>query len=419
MHKVTEKIATAIRGTEFAGNTYVAGGYIRDLVMGNEKTDLDIAVSLPQGGIKLAVFLYEKNIASKPVIFEQFGTALVEIAGHKIEFVMTRNESYRKGNRKPKTSPGTLQEDIIRRDFTINSLVMDIMTGDIYDLTGKGLDDIRAGVIRATSEPDMIFHDDPLRILRAIRFANRFNFSLEEETALAMKKDNYELQTISWERKRDEFEKILLSNTPARGIRLLYEYGLIKYLVPEIEDKADLLYYEVINALPQVLILRLAAVLQILAEEQEPELAISKIAERLRISERISNKIRFLVTNAQQIRQSRKSASCEIKLRRLVYFHSEQMDDLLEYYRVFCKFGDCIHSYNELKHQIDLIESELKGKNYPLQGNIIKEVFNLPDCKAIGIIKNKGLDIWLKNPQLSIEELISALKQDQEFFQRS
>lgn len=168
MKKIISEIAEAITGTKFEGNTFIAGGYVRDLVMRNENSDLDIAVALPQGGIQLASFLYEKGIATKPVIFEQFGTALAEIKDNKIEFVMTRNESYRSGNRKPVTSPGTLLEDIVRRDFTINSLVMDIMTGEILDLTGNGLNDIKNGIIRATSDPDFIFSDDPLRILRAV-----------------------------------------------------------------------------------------------------------------------------------------------------------------------------------------------------------------------------------------------------------
>lgn len=152
MKKVIEKIRNAIENTEFAGRTYIAGGFVRDLIMGNTTDDLDITVELPEGGIRLAHFLYEKGIASKPVLYQEFGTALTIVNSYRIEFVMTRNESYRKGCRKPATSSGTIKEDIYRRDFTINSLIMDIMSGEILDITGRGMDDIKNGIIRATND---------------------------------------------------------------------------------------------------------------------------------------------------------------------------------------------------------------------------------------------------------------------------
>lgn len=411
MKIVIEQIKKAIAGTEFAGNTYIAGGYVRDLILNNANNDLDIAVSIPQGGIKLAAFLYSNRISTKPVIFEQFGTALVEINGQKIEFVMTRNESYRKGNRKPTTRPGTLLEDICRRDFTINSLVMDIMTGEILDLTGKGMQDITVKLIRATSDPDFIFHDDPLRILRAVRFANRLGFKIEETTALAMRNDSYELITISWERIRDEFIKILLSNTPQQGIELLYEYRLMQYIIPELESQKDNLCYAELSALPAKEEQRLAALLQNMTAQNEDN-RLGFIIERLRLSNKLKIRIHFLVKYCNCFRPASQCDTDELEIRKLVYDHQDLLAMFIEYYTAFAQSGNWKNQPEALIEKINKIEAELKGRIFPLNGNIIKQEFAIPQCEEIGKIKERGLNIWLKHPELDKEELLKLLKKE-------
>ncbi len=411
MQEVIKQIAAVIEGTEFAGNTYIAGGYVRDLVLGNEKSDLDIAVALPEGGIKLAEFLHEKGLASKPVVFQQFGTALVEINEQKIEFVMTRNESYRRGNRKPLTSPGTLLEDIIRRDFTINSLVMNIITGEILDLTGKGLTDIKEGVIRATSDPDFIFHDDPLRILRAVRFANRLQFQIEEVTSAAMKKDSYELNCISWERRRDEFEKILLSETPELGTKLLYEYNLMQYLIPELQNSVKELPYQEITALPAEIILRIAAVLQVLADQPESEEIISLIIDRLRFSSNIKKRVQFLVINNYQLSLLIEAKGKNLQIRKLVYYHPRWISEFVLYYSEFAKSRNWQYQPEKLVAEINNFKSEIVHRKFPLDGNLIKQEFEIPEGEEIGRIKKKGLERWLLNPDLTAEDLLLLLNQ--------
>ena len=147
MKNIIKVISETIKETRFENNTFIAGGFVRDLVMGKQSNDLDIVVSLENGGEKLAKFLFGKGVSSKPVIFERFGTALVIINRHKVEFVMTRKESYREKSRKPDVQIGTLEQDVFRRDFMINSLLMNISTNEILDITEKGFADIKNRII--------------------------------------------------------------------------------------------------------------------------------------------------------------------------------------------------------------------------------------------------------------------------------
>ena len=173
---IVEKIRETIKGTEFENKAFIAGGWVRDKVMGNPSKDIDIVVSCDNnGGIRLAQFLSEKLNGTNVVIFERFRTAQIVIDGLDIEFVMTRKEEYDGITRKPVVSFGTIEDDVMRRDLTINSLLFNISTEEILDLTGKGLEDIKNGIVRTTNDPDFIFQQDPLRLMRSIRFAARFD----------------------------------------------------------------------------------------------------------------------------------------------------------------------------------------------------------------------------------------------------
>ena len=409
MKSVIDKIKKVIRNTEFDGNTFIAGGYVRDLILKNENNDLDIAVSLPQGGIKLAEFLHKNKIASKPVVFKQFGTALAIINRHKIEFVMTRNESYRKGNRKPSTSPGTLKEDIYRRDFTINSMIMNIMTGEILDLTGKGIKDLENKIIRATSDPDFIFQDDPLRILRAIRFSNRLDFKIESITAQAMKRDSFELTSISWERKRDEFLKILLSNTPQKGIDLLYEFGLVKYIITELEEKRKDIYLSAVALLPARQEIRMAALLQVLAGQLD---TIDTIIDRLKLPNLLKSQVKLLVNYCHYFSPEIYNDNDDLAIRKMVFDHPDITKDFIIYYTTFAESENWQDQPHKLVDKIHAIQKELKVRNFPINGNIIKQELELPECEKIGCLIDKALNIWLLNTDLDKDELIDILKEN-------
>ncbi len=233
MNHVIKKINEAIINTEFTNKTYLVGGFCRDMVMGISSKDIDIVVELIDGGIKLAKFLQDKlNLPHAPVIFERFGTAQLMIEDHEVEFVMTRKESYNGEDRNPDVVFGTIYDDVKRRDFSVNSLLLNISTGEMIDLAG-GINDIKAGIIRTISNPDIIFNDDPLRIMRAIRFATRFGFKIEDETFNAIKRFIPSLSKISKERIRDEFVKILESDNVVIGIEMLLDSGILTWMIPE------------------------------------------------------------------------------------------------------------------------------------------------------------------------------------------
>ena len=165
-----------LSNSDFDDNTYVVGGAVRDFVMGNDIKDIDIVVSLPSGGINLAKWLYTNDfLVNEPVLYPTYGTSmfhLKEYPGIELEAVQTRKEQYKdKNSRNPETEYGTIQEDANRRDLTINALYYKITDGKIIDITNKGLSDIKEHIIRVTSEPDIVYSDDALRILRCIRFS--------------------------------------------------------------------------------------------------------------------------------------------------------------------------------------------------------------------------------------------------------
>ena len=239
-------LKTAITNTRFAGKVFVAGGAVRDMIMGRDPKDIDIVVEMEKGGILFAEWLARKlgiyKAGSNPVVYETFGTAAlrfdgvvhngVALDGVDIEAVNTREESYEPGSRKPTTKHGTIKTDVFRRDLTINSLLMDLLSGEIIDLTGKGLKDIEQGVIRTPSEPDRIFQEDPLRLLRAVRFAGRYGYNVPDYMRTSIKKNAPGLKIISAERIREELQKILMGANPANGVGLLYELDLMQFAIP-------------------------------------------------------------------------------------------------------------------------------------------------------------------------------------------
>jgi tRNA nucleotidyltransferase/poly(A) polymerase len=235
---IREKIATAIRGTCFEGKVYLVGGCVRDEMLGRPTQDIDLVVELPNGGILLAEYLYKLGLASKPVVYKQFGTALIQVGKHKIELVMTRRESYRSHSRKPEVAFGSLQEDVQRRDFTINSLLMNVSDGKFLDLSGRGLADLRAGIIGATSRPEVIFAEDPLRMLRAVRFSVELGFRIEAQTLAQLRRQSASMQFISRERIAGEFLRIIRHPEYLGGISLLIKTGLKRYILPGLKTSS-------------------------------------------------------------------------------------------------------------------------------------------------------------------------------------
>lgn len=230
-----ETLSKLVKGTEYEGKTFLAGGAVRDEIMGKQIKDIDIVVSMPDGGIKFAEWASEKLGIRPPVVFPRFGTAKFVVDGIDIEVVMTRGEKYEKGSRKPEVVYADLKDDAFRRDLTVNSLFKDIVTGEIKDLTGKGISDIKNGIVRTPTNPDQTFKEDPLRMLRAIRFAVKYNWKMPKSMIKALKKNAPTLQTISQERIRDELNKMIMTDNPDIALRILTKTGLNQHIIPELD----------------------------------------------------------------------------------------------------------------------------------------------------------------------------------------
>jgi poly(A) polymerase len=226
----------AVRGTEYAGRLYLVGGFVRDQAMGLASGKDDIDIVLEGDALELARFLRQQGAADfEPVVYPKFGTAMVVIKGRDVEIVTARIESYAPDSRKPDSvEPGTLADDAKRRDFTINTLLQNLDMGEITDPLGKAFADIDAQIIRTPTDPLLTFQDDPLRMLRAVRFAARFGFTIEPFTWKAIRQSAPRLSIISAERIRDEFCKTLMTTRAPLGLELLKDSGLLAQFAPEL-----------------------------------------------------------------------------------------------------------------------------------------------------------------------------------------
>lgn len=212
---------------------FVVGGYVRDTLLGKERTDIDITVV--GDSLQFAKMLAD-HFHSKAIIYERFRTALVPIGNNKVEFVGTRKEEYEPNSRKPITTEGTLEDDLLRRDFTINAMAAGLNSdnyGELIDLFG-GIRHLALKMLVTPLEPVITYSDDPLRMMRAARFASQLQFALDENSYNAITQMAERIAIISKERIADEFLKIMNSPKPSIGLWLLYNMGLMKYICPEI-----------------------------------------------------------------------------------------------------------------------------------------------------------------------------------------
>jgi len=218
---------------------YAVGGFVRDIVMSRMPNDLDIMVEKENGGIEFSKFLSKELKISEPVIFERFGTAKLSIDGREIEFIMPRKEYYDENSRNPDTEIGSLMQDALRRDFTINALFLRLNDMELVDLLNAGLKDIENKIIRVTdsSAADIIFSQDPLRILRAVRQSCQLGFKIEEQTYASMKKNAFRIKIVSPERIRDEVNKMLECQNISQAFKMLDELKLLEFILPGVEKQ--------------------------------------------------------------------------------------------------------------------------------------------------------------------------------------
>ena len=244
-YKIREKLKEYLKDSPYQDKTYCVGGCVRDLLLGEEIKDIDLVVELPGGGIDLAKYLEKLGVLLyPPVVYQNFGTTqfrLSDFPEHELEAVQTRSEKYiSRESRNPVVGYGDLDKDWRRRDFTVNSMYQPISEDKILDPSGKGLEDLRNKIIRTTSDSQVIFDDDPLRVLRCIRFSAKLGWGIEPGTWKGVCDYSGRLEIISQERITSEIEKILTSDNPSYGLDLLRTSGSLKVISEELYQTTEM-----------------------------------------------------------------------------------------------------------------------------------------------------------------------------------
>lgn len=212
---------------------FVVGGFVRDIILGRPSKDIDFVCV--GSGIELAEAVAKTLGNVQPTVFRNFGTAMIPYGDADLEFVGARKESYRQDSRKPVVEDGTLNDDQLRRDFTINAMAISLDDDDYGDLIDPfgGVTHIKKKTLKTPLDPAITFSDDPLRMMRAVRFASQLNFDIDADTFEAIRQNGERLKIVSMERITDELNKIILSPTPSYGFKLMFHGGLLKHIFPE------------------------------------------------------------------------------------------------------------------------------------------------------------------------------------------
>jgi poly(A) polymerase len=410
---------------------YVVGGFVRDLLLDKPSKDIDIVVV--GDGTFVAKEVSEILRVKSLSIFKNYGTAHFKYKDLDIEFVGARKESYESNSRKPFTEKGTLRDDQYRRDFTINALALDLRAEHYGKLVDpfNGLDDLKNGIIRTPLEPEVTFSDDPLRMLRAIRFATRLNFKIENKCLEAIKRQSARLEIISKERISDELNKIILTETPSRGFKLLNATHLLHQFFPEMialhgietingkSHKDNFLHtLEVLDNLAENsenLWLRWAAILHDIAKpptkrfdetvgwtfhghEEIGARMVPKIFQRLKLP--LDQKMKYvqkLVRLHLRPIALVKGSVTDSAIRRLLHEAGDDIEDLM----LLCNAD--ITSKNEFKvkrykqnfelvsQKLRLVEEKDRIRNFqpPVSGDLIMKTFGIGPQAEIGIIKSQ------------------------------
>lgn len=417
--------------------TYVVGGYVRDFLLHRSSKDIDF-VTLGSG-IELAEAVQQKLPDSKLSVFKNFGTAQIVWNGFELEFVGARKESYNRGSRKPIIENGTLLDDLSRRDFTVNALAIAIngsTQGQLTDLF-SGIHDLNAGVLKTPLNPDITFSDDPLRMLRAVRFATQLQFTIHNETLTSIKQQAARIDIISMERVHEELHKIITAPFPSKGFILLDETELLNKIFPELfalkgtetingKSHKDNFYHtlEVLDNLSQktnALWLLWAALLHDIAKpktkrfeqghgftfhghEDKGARMVPQIFKRLKLP--LNEKMHYVQKLVQLHLRPIVLAKSEVKdsaVRRLLFDAGDAIDDLM----LLCESD--ITTKNPLKVQRylanfalvrqKLIELEAKDRirnwQAPVSGEDIMLRYNLNPCKRVGLMKEALKDAIL------------------------
>ena len=382
-----------IKETEFENNVFAVGGCVRDMLMNKPIKDMDLVVSLENGGIRFAEWLETSGYTKGSVVtYPRFGTAmfkLKEFPEEELEAVQTRTEVYTSDSRKPDTTYGTLMQDCLRRDLTINAFYEDISNDRIIDICGKSYNDLKNNIIRTPCDPDQTYIDDPLRILRCVRFANRFKWDIETNTAISMMKNVNRLSVISKERIQDEVCKIIKDDPD--GFIMLINCQAYKYIFPNFKSE-EYGFLEGIKDIKEFSIPVKLAFFGYFNPDMESDMKTLKFSvDDIKHVMDIINLVNFL-KNVKTIKDKREFC-----------FRCKTMDRYQEVIIVANAVRAAVHSQWE-------IQPDMIGYKLPITGDNIMEILNIGPCKKIKDIQNALMQFVFENGAVEKEVLIKEIK---------
>jgi putative nucleotidyltransferase with HDIG domain len=443
---IVDKIVIAAKENDF--DAYIVGGFIRDLFLNREPKDLDIMVSYKNefedgrlAGINFSKILAKKYNINDPVIFERFGTSKLFIDNEEVEFVMPRKEYYAFDSRNPDTTLGSLEQDALRRDFTINALFLRLSDTTILDFTSNSIKDIKNKIIRVTDpkNAELIFRQDPLRILRAIRQSLQLGFNIEPITYNAMKLSVKRIEIASPERIRDEINKILVEPNPSKAFLMMDDIYLLQEIFPELEKLKNLeqpINYhiddvfthslKVLDRTRDDITLRMAALLHdigkfktykkdgdkisFLGHDIQSTKEAEAILKRLKYSKDFIDRVCSIIKNHMYPKMYTSDWS-DSAIRRFVKRCVNEFDLIMEISKADYGKTNDEDKLVELNARIENLKAKnmLYLKTEMLSGKELMEIFGKPSGKWIKIAKNKIEELQIEDPNITKDRVIKAI----------